>query len=71
MHSHPRRIGLLLPIAIVVAVVVALHVVGAISLLTGGFGVLVLRQPIFDLAIGLLSIVALFHGLEFWRSRAK
>jgi hypothetical protein len=69
--GHSRRIGPLLLIAMALAVILALHVVGAIVILTGGFGGLVPWHPIFYVAIGPLVIITVFHGIGFWRSRAK
>jgi hypothetical protein len=58
-------------IGIVLVLAIALHVVGGIFLLTGGFGALLLGSPIFDAAIGLVVVIAVFHVLGSWRSRAK
>jgi hypothetical protein len=69
--GHTRGMGPLLLIAMALAVILALHVVGAAIILTGGFGGLVLWHPIFYVAIGLLVIIAVFHGIGFWRGRAK
>src|SRR5262249_38503825 len=70
MHGHSRRTSPHLLMAIALAVILPLHV-GAILLLTGGFGGLVRWRPIFYAAIGLLVIIAVFHGIGFWRSRTK
>jgi hypothetical protein len=70
-QGHARRIGPLVLIVIVLVLVIALHVVGASFLLIGGFGGLVLGSPIFDAVIGLLGVIAVFHILGSWRSRAK
>jgi hypothetical protein len=63
--------GPLLLIAMALAVILALHVVGAIVILTGGFGSLVVWHPVFYGAIGLLVIIAVFHGIGFWRGGTK